>query len=125
MGNYRIGSLAPTGTFIRGLGGNIAPERYIEFNMQLQDSLPTNNLDFAWDRHESKASLHKKLADETSPDWPNTAAWLMREARVEQVWEFLSLAQIKHQFPRISPLLGRRRPLWEYILCVAHELGKI
>jgi hypothetical protein len=49
----------------------------------------------------------------------------MREARVEQVWEFLTLRQVADVFPRVSPLLGRRRSLWEYILKVAHELGRI
>lgn len=95
------------------------------FVMQLSNSLPADNLDFAWDRHESTATLHEKLADEASPGWPNTAAWLMREARVEQVWEFLSLDQIDRQFSRIRPLLGRQRPVWEYLLRAAYELGRL
>lgn len=93
--------------------------------MHLSDSLPANNLDFAWDRHESVETLREKLEDETSPNWPTTAAWLMREARVEQVWKFLSLDQINQQFSRIRPLLGRQRPVWEYLLRAAHELGRL
>lgn len=87
--------------------------------------LPANNLDFAWDRHESDATLREKLADETSSNWPNTAAWLMREARVEQVWQYLSLKQINQQFSQIRPLLGRQQAVWDYLLRVAHELGRL
>ena len=93
--------------------------------MQRPSTRPSDNLDFAWDRLESETSLRDKLADSSSPDWPKTASWLMREARVEQVWHFLSLRQIVDHFPRIKPFLGRRLPLWEYLIRTAHELGRI
>ena len=88
-------------------------------------TLPADNLDFAWDRIESETSLRDKLADISSTDWPKTASWLMREARVEQVWDFLSLRQIVDHFPRIKPFLGRRLSLWEYLIRTAHELGRL
>lgn len=88
-------------------------------------AMPADNLDFAWDRPESAASLRAKLAAPSSPEWLRTAAWLMREARVDQVWQFLSLRQIADLFPQLGPLLGRRRPLWEYLLRAAHELGRL
>jgi hypothetical protein len=87
--------------------------------------MPAENLDFAWDRPESVESLRAKLARPVSGEWLQTAAWLMREARVEQVWQFLSLRQIDAVFPQLEPLLGRRRPLWKYLLRVAHELGRV
>jgi hypothetical protein len=86
---------------------------------------PADNLDFAWDRAESAASLRAKLEGRSSPEWLRTAAWLMREARVEQVWQFLTLQQVADHFFELCPLLGRRRQLWEYLLRVAHELGRI
>jgi hypothetical protein len=88
-------------------------------------AMPADNLDFAWDRPESEASLRAKLATPSSPEWLQSAAWLMREARVDQVWQFLSLQQIADLFPQLSPLLGRRRALWEYLLRAAHELGRL
>lgn len=88
-------------------------------------TLPADNLDFAWDRPETAASLRAKLADESAPLWPAAAAWLLREARVDQVWQFLTLPQIVAAFPRLAPMLGRRRPLWEYLLRTARELGRI
>ena len=88
-------------------------------------SIPADNLDFAWDRPETASSLRSRLAGASPTEWLNTVAWIMREARVEQVWEFLTLRQVADVFPRVSPMLGCRRSLWEYILRVAHELGRI
>lgn len=88
-------------------------------------TLPADNLDFAWDRPETAATLRAKLADTASPGWLHTAAWLMREARVDQVWQFLTLRQIADFYPQLSPMLGRRRPVWEHLLRTAHELGRL
>ena len=88
-------------------------------------TLPADNLDFAWDRPESAASLRARLATEQASAWARTAAWVMREARVDQVWQFLTLPQIAQAFPLLAPLLGRRRPLWEYLLRTARELGRL
>lgn len=87
--------------------------------------MPPDNLDFAWDRLESADSLRQRLAISRGADWLRTAAWLMREARVDQVWQFLTLHQVAEHFPQLSPLLGRRRPVWEHLLRCAHELGRI
>src|SRR4051794_32948157 len=74
-------------------------------------TLPAENVEFAWDRPETAATLRAKLAAEPWPDWVRTAAWLLREARVDQVWEFLSLRQIADSFEGLRPLLGRRPAL--------------
>lgn len=87
--------------------------------------MPADNLDFAWDRPESAASLRARLAEANPTEWLNIVAWIMREARVDQVWEFLTLRQVAEIYPRVSPMLGRRKSLWEYVLRVAHELGRI
>jgi hypothetical protein len=42
-------------------------------------TMPADNLDFAWDRPETAATLRAKLAVPASPEWLRTAAWLMRE----------------------------------------------
>ncbi len=88
-------------------------------------TLPAENLDFAWDRAETAATLHAKLAAAPSPDWLRTAAWLLREARVDQVWQFLTLRQIAENFSQLSPLLGHRQGLWEYLLRAGRELGRL
>jgi hypothetical protein len=87
--------------------------------------LSADNLDFAWDRPETSDSLRRRLATNTGVEWLRTAAWLMREARVDQVWRFLTLRQVADNFNQLSPMLGRRRPMWEYLLRAAHELGRL
>ena len=88
-------------------------------------AMPPDNLDFAWDRYETAASLKRRLDTTSGAEWLRTAAWLMREARVEQVWQFVTLQQVADAFPQISPMLGKRRPVWEHLLRAAHELGRI
>ena len=89
------------------------------------ENQPADNLDFAWDRPETAESLHSRLATSSGAEWLRTAAWLMREARVEQVWQFLTLRQVADNFAQLSHMLGRRRPVWEYLLLSAHELGRL
>jgi hypothetical protein len=87
--------------------------------------LPSNNLDFAWDRPETEDSLRAKLAGEPTAEWLRTAAWLMREANVSQVWTFLTLRQVSNNIQELSPFLGRKKALWNYLIQTAHELGRI
>lgn len=87
--------------------------------------MPADNLDFAWDRPESMETLRQRLEESSGDDWLRTAAWIMREARIEQVWDFLSLQEVADRFAQLSPLLGRRRQVWEHLLRAAHELGRI
>jgi hypothetical protein len=96
-----------------------------EVEEHLVNALPTNNLDYAWDRAETAESLRTKLAGGPSPEWLRTAAWLMREARTDEVWQFLTLRQVADSFSQLRPMLGRRRQLWEYLLRAAHELGRL
>lgn len=93
--------------------------------MTLAEPMHPANLDFAWVHPESAETLRIRLATEDPSTWLQTVAWLMREARVDQVWEFLTLKQVAEAFPKVSPLLGRRRPVWEHLLRAAHELGRI
>lgn len=87
--------------------------------------MPADNLDFAWDRPETADTLRDRLATATGSEWLRTAAWLMREARVDQVWQFLTLRQVADHFPLLGPMLGSRRPVWEHLLRAAHELGRL
>lgn len=88
-------------------------------------TLPANNLDFAWDRPETVDSLKCRLATSSREEWLHTVAWLMREARVDEVWQFLTLRQVAESFAQIRPMLGRRLPVWEHLLRAAHELGRL
>lgn len=89
------------------------------------DSMPADNLDFAWDRPETAESLRRRLVRENGQQWLRTVAWIMREARIEEVWDFLSLEEIAGRFAQIRPHLGRRLPVWESLLNAAQDLGRI
>jgi hypothetical protein len=93
--------------------------------MMRPDVMPAANLDFAWDRPETADSLRHRLAQQTGQEWLRTAAWVMREARIEEVWDYLSLEEVAGRFPELRPHLGRRLPVWESLLNAAHELGRI
>jgi hypothetical protein len=88
-------------------------------------ALPSKNLTFAWDRPETEESLRIRLAEADPLEWRRLAAWIMREARVSEVWHFLTLRQIADAFPLLAPQLGRNRRLWTYLLRAAHELGRL
>jgi len=94
-------------------------------SMNEKATLPADNLPFAWDRIETAESLLEKLGRVEHASWPATAGWLLREAKVEQVWRFLTLEQVHENFDRIRPFLGRRLPVWEHLLEAAHELGRL
>lgn len=52
-------------------------------------------------------------------------AWLMRELKTDEVWQFISPKAIQENFVGIKPYLGPAAGLWEYLLGVWHELGRI
>jgi hypothetical protein len=82
-------------------------------------------LSFAWDRKESAESLHSQLAGATPERWIELAAWILREAQIREVWEFLRPDEIAEQFDALQPRLGRRREFWTYLINTWREMGKI
>jgi hypothetical protein len=109
-----------------GLESRHLPLLVLECSAMIANSaMPVDNLDFAWDRPETEETLRARLSSPDHREWVRTAAWLMREARVDQVWHFLTLREVADHFSELSPLLGRRKPVWDYLLRAAHELGRI
>ncbi len=43
-------------------------------------------------------------------------AKVLREARDDEVWHFLSLRDVLDHWDRLAPRLGRRRAFWEFLL---------
>lgn len=82
-------------------------------------------LSFAWDRKETPDSLRAKLAQASPEHWIELAAWILREARVSEVWEFLRPGEIAEHFGSLAPRLGRRRDFWTYLIMTWRELGRI
>ena len=80
---------------------------------------------FLWDVDVSDAVFRERLKD---PDPRIRAQWqgkLLREARVEEVWRYLSLTEILANWEFIRRHLGRRRPLWDSTLNAWREHGFI
>ena len=71
---------------------------------------------FIWDVPVTCAQLRQLLAH---PDTGTRALWaarVMREARYQDVWRFLTLADILPIYPQIRRHLGRARPMWDFLI---------
>jgi len=71
---------------------------------------------FLWDEDLSVRELREILVDQGHPRWLELTAKVMREARDDQVWLFLTVPQVVARYPQLSLRLGRRRAFWDYIL---------
>lgn len=50
---------------------------------------------------------------------------LMREARVAEVWYYLTPQQVAERWPRVEPHLGRMRSFWAGLLEAWNEAGRV
>ena len=78
---------------------------------------------FIWDEDLSVRQLRQKLAAGDPEQWRYYAAKIMREARYEDVWRFLSLEDVSRAWDSLRPILGRRRDLWEFLFSVWKRHG--
>jgi hypothetical protein len=77
---------------------------------------------FCWDRNWTVAEIKKRLHEE---ERINILSWILREAKLADVWYFTSPQQILSCFDDLKLRLGRKRKFWEYILNEWQKLGKI
>lgn len=71
---------------------------------------------FLWDVDVTEAELRERLK---TPDPDARAQWearVMREARYQDVWRYLSLADVLRDWEPIRRHLGRERGFWEFLL---------
>ena len=71
---------------------------------------------FLWDSEMTLDAFRAVLAD---PDPDIRAAYvgkLMRQAKPDDVFEFVRLAEIVELWPRLERYLGRERAMWRYLL---------
>lgn len=71
---------------------------------------------FLWDVPVTEAELRLRLRD---PDPAIRAQWqacVLREARYEDVWRYLTLDAVLRDWAQIERHLGRRRAFWRYLL---------
>lgn len=80
---------------------------------------------FLWDVDVTESAFRERLRH---PDPDIRAQWqgrLLREARFEEVWQFVTLAELLENWPRIERHLGRMRGFWEFLLRGWREDGLI
>ena len=78
-----------------------------------------------WDRHWTVADIRERLHSSQGVERHRLMAWLMRELKTPEVWFFLKPADVQREFDGIRRWLGPSRPLWDYLLRMWHELGKL
>lgn len=75
---------------------------------------------FLWDEPLTVAELRARLAEPDSTRW---LAKVLREARDTDVWRFTTPQEVSRRWAELSPLLGRRRPFWEFLFERWRALG--
>lgn len=84
-----------------------------------EDSAPY----FLWNEDTSLSAFRSIIADQNEIDWAIYAGRLLREARVEDVWLFLTPSEVAKAWAEISPYLGHRRNFWKFLLDVWQKNG--
>ncbi len=80
---------------------------------------------FCWDRSWSVGEIRGRLSGQAWPEKADLAAWIMREAKFEDVWTYLTPEEVGSHISALVPMLGRRRELWEYIVRTWYDMGKL
>jgi len=71
---------------------------------------------FLWDEPMSVEALRHRLSTASQAERNRLLAKVLREARDTEVWHFVSPIELRRAWPALAPLLGRRRPFWEFLL---------
>ena len=78
---------------------------------------------FLWDAEITEEQLRERLRH---PDPRIRAQWqgvVLREAKPSEVWRYLTLDEVVHDWQHIQRHLGRRRRFWEFLLAGWREDG--
>jgi hypothetical protein len=78
---------------------------------------------FPWDRALSAQETRAILADSTHPRRTVVIALILREARPDQVWDWLTPAEVAIALPSVERRLGRARPFWRWLIANWRRLG--
>lgn len=81
---------------------------------------------FNWDAPVTNASVREALVSGTEDDKIFWVAKIMREARYDDVWKYVSLRRdVLPRWPQIEPQLGRWRAKWGFLIQSWKERGLI
>lgn len=71
---------------------------------------------FVWDEPITVAELRACLVSGDPTERLRWTARVLRDARFDDVWRFLTVNQIVENWPALAPRLGRRRAFWSWML---------
>jgi hypothetical protein len=71
---------------------------------------------FLWDCDLTTAQFEQRLRDPNPDVRAYFAAKLMRQAKPDDVFQFVTLEAIRELWPRLSRFLGQSRPFWNWLL---------
>ena len=70
---------------------------------------------FLWDEELTIAAFRQRLSHGPEPERLRLMAKLLREARDDEVWRFVTVRTVLAHFHVLAPHLGRRRAFWEFL----------
>ncbi len=85
----------------------------------------TDRPDFLWDEPLSRDDLKKLLDGENEEERLYYAAKILREARFEEVWDYLSPAFLASEWEKLRWRLGRKKRFWEFFYATWRKHGLI
>ncbi len=85
----------------------------------------TDRPDFLWDEPLTGDELKKLLEDGSEEERLYYAAKILREARFEEVWDYLSPAFLAAHWEKLRWRLGRKKRFWEFFYSTWHTHGLI
>jgi hypothetical protein len=71
---------------------------------------------FVWDEPIRVAELRARLRQGDGEERLRWAARILRDARFDDVWRFLTVEDVVRLWPALAPRLGRRRAFWTWML---------
>ncbi len=78
-----------------------------------------------WDEPLSRDDLKKVLDSENEEESLYYAAKILREARFEEVWEYLSPTFLVSHWEKLRARLGRKKGFWEFFYTTWRAHGLI
>ena len=80
---------------------------------------------FLWDEPLTRDDLEKLLASQNEEESLYYAAKILREARFEEVWNYLSPDFLAAHWEKLRWRLGRRKKFWEFFCLLVSAIAKV
>ena len=85
----------------------------------------TDRPDFLWDESLTQSDLRQILEAGNEEERIYYTAKILREARFEEVWDYISPAFLSSNWEKLRGQLGRRKGFWEFFYLAWRRHGLI